>query len=749
MPVRPEARQTVTQNPPGFSWPMPRQDRTPSYTLEIRHPDQRIERIAVARNWYLPRSTWPAGAYAWRVTRDGVAGGSSEWRSFELVPGARALFDTTSLPAVATDTQWHAQVAAKPHPRVMDPAYMARLLPLLSGPRKVAWDGMMARVQRQMTDPAQAPGNPPGPNDGSADWVLAASRQASDEYYRIDNAAVAWRVLSTPGPLADTARANQVLADFKSRVFNLARWDSSTLDGQTNDTDAPVRTILWAMALGYDQLHTQLTPAERTTLLQAISTRAAQVEQRVFGINHSLLRYPLDSHAIAAVGALGAATAVMSGTSPAFGADRFGRVVPYLYVLGHPWGGADGGWANSGAYGEFYMNNLFPYYDGLSDATGVNIYRVQQLQNYPRYRLYTIPPGMQHAPFGDGAVAEGSPVSYYSYWLATRIPGPVTDWLSTQQPVGGNHTPVARTVASPATHPATSTSPGSMPSSAVFESIGQVSMHSSLTDAARTSVHFRSSPYGAHNHGHADQNHFVVGSQGKALLIDSGYYDFFNSPHAQAWYRQTRAHNAITYDGGTGQRIRIGSMPGDHSSAGSITGWHQGGGFTMATGDATAAYDKATVTRAVRSLAYVAPGLLLVHDDLAAQRPVRWEWNFHALDAPQLQGGAQEGTVKITRGTATLCMRQIAGDRFGELATTTQFPVDPDLRGGFAPQHHGTWRRSAASTQHHGVVLIDVGCTLTTPPTVQEGAEGITIGMGGRQFRFTRGTLPAYALQNP
>lgn len=743
MPVRPEAGQPVMQNPPGFTWPLPRQDASPQFTLEIRHPDQRLERIALAQNWYLPRTLWPAGRYAWRVTRGAGSPAVSEWRSFDLGTGAKPLYDAGQLTVVASDAAWHARIAATAHPRVLDASRLNQLLPVLAGSRRVAWNALLARVQSQLTDPAQAPATGPSPNDGTPGWVLAVARKASEEHDRIDNSAVAWRVLSTPGPLADAARATAVQADLRARVLNLARWDTTALDGQTSDTDSPVRTVLWALAMGYDQLYPVLTAADRATLRQAITVRAAQVEQRVFGSRHTLLRYPLDSHASAAMGALAAASAVMSGDDPAFGVARFARVVPFMYAYVHPWGGADGGWANGGAYGEWFMNNLFPYFDGLSAAAGVDIYRVQQLQNYPRYRLYAIPPGTLQAPFGDGSGMEGNQVPYYAYWLATRVPNPITQWLATRLPLAGNHAPVARTVASPAVEPATASAPGALSPSALFEGTGQVSMHSSLTEAARTSVHFRSSPYGALNHGHADQNHFIVGSQGKALLIDSGYYDFFDSPHAQAWYRQTRAHNAITYDGGTGQRTRTGSLPGDHSSAGQIIGWHDGNGFTVATGDATAAYDQTTVTRAVRSLAYVAPGLLLVHDDLAARHPVRWEWNFHTLDAPQVQGGTQ-GTVKVTRSTATLCMRQLAGDRFGELASTTQFPADPDLRS-FAPQHHGTWRRSAASTQHHGVVLIDVGCTLATQPSVQETTEAITIGLGGRQFRFQRGELPAYA----
>jgi hypothetical protein len=48
------------------------------------------------------------------------------------------------------------------------------------------------------------------------------------------------------------------------------------------------------------------------------------------------------------------------------------------------------------------------------------------------------------------------------------------------------------------------------------------------------------------------------------------------------------------------------------------------------------------------------------------------------------------------------------------------------------------------------LVLIDVGCTLAaTAPTVREGPEGITVGIGGHWFRFQRGELPAYAQPSP
>ena len=72
--------------------------------------------------------------------------------------------------------------------------------------------------------------------------------------------------------------------------------------------------------------------------------------------------------------------------------------------------------------------------------------------------------------------------------------------------------------------------------------------------------------------------------------------------------------------------------------------------------------------------------------------------------------------------------------------------MDPDLAR-FATHHHGVWRRTGASVQHHGVVLVDVGCTLAAAPAVEEeeGADRITVALPGLRVRFERGQLPALA----
>ncbi|MBE9610911.1 heparinase II/III domain-containing protein [Chitinilyticum piscinae] len=279
--------------------------------------------------------------------------------------------------------------------------------------------------------------------------------------------------------------------------------------------------------------------------------------------------------------------------------------------------------------------------------------------------------------------------------------------------------------------------PDNRSTSALFESVGQVTMHSDLTDKNRTTIHFRSSPYGAINHGHADQNAFTVGSQGSALLISSGVYDYYFSPHAQAWYRQTKASNALTYDGGIGQQAERW-----YAATGKIRAYMDGGDFTITTGDATRAYDPATIQRVLRTLVYLKDNLLLVHDDASASKPVSWEWNFHTQEAASAAGGPQ-GMIAVQRGQAKLCMQQLAGSPLTKLAQTDQYPVNPSTSG-WTPTHHAVWSVATPGTSFESLVLIDIGCQESSKPVVQRDGSALLVKVRDREFRFEAGKLPQY-----
>ena len=92
--------------------------------------------------------------------------------------------------------------------------------------------------------------------------------------------------------------------------------------------------------------------------------------------------------------------------------------------------------------------------------------------------------------------------------------------------------------------------------------IGWVAMHTALGQADRDVwALFKAGRFGSISHSHGDQTSFQLNAWGEPLIIDSGYYPWYGSPHHQLWYRQTRAHNTILING-RGQAIQSMSANG-------------------------------------------------------------------------------------------------------------------------------------------------------------------------------------------
>ncbi|MGH8642362.1 MAG: Ig-like domain-containing protein, partial [Burkholderiales bacterium] len=209
----------------------------------------------------------------------------------------------------------------------------------------------------------------------------------------------------------------------------------------------------------------------------------------------------------------------------------------------------------------------------------------------------------------------------------------------------------------------------------------------------------------------------------------SGHFDDYNTPHWLQWYKQTRAHNAVTFDGGQGQTVfeetgRLGP--------GMITGYLQRPDYDIVSGDATQAYGGA-LKEARRSLVYLRPNLAIVYDRLASDIPRRWEWNIHALNAMTV---LSEQRISIHNDPQSLCVDMLAGPAV-QFAQTDLFTADP---GNGAPrQWHGSFHSVAPLASTEFIALLNVGCVPTAASaskangvwSVQVGEKTITIAADG------------------
>jgi hypothetical protein len=388
--------------------------------------------------------------------------------------------------------------------------------------------------------------------------------------------------------------------------------------------------------------------------------------------------------------------------------------LPLALNLMSPWGGEDGGFANGSAYGLWAVGDQLLFWYALRHASGIDVAQKGWVRNWGRFMAYFDPPGSPVRLFGDGheqskMLEEHKPRFGKGY--ANFAPTPLARWWASR--LSGEDAQRAEYLMSPPADSARPTPlPAGTPNSLYLPSTGWVAMHSALADDKRTSVYFKSAPppFGAFNHAHADQNSFVVNAGGQRLAIESGYYDSYKSPHWRKWLHQTRAKNAITYDGGKGQLYY---EQDNRMGYGAITRFAAAPGHDLVTGEAAQAYGGA-LRQARRTLVYVRPNLIVVHDKLASDTPRQWEWNIHALSKMDVLSNQK---IRISSEKESLCVEMLAAPalRFSQTSEWTEAPKRGE------PQWHGRFSSAEPLAAAEFIALLNVGCTGTKASATAEG----------------------------
>lgn len=538
---------------------------------------------------------------------------------------------------------------------------------------------------------------------------------AFGEEEKILQASLAWQIAGDRASLAEARR----------RALSIAAWSAQ---GATSFRahDQAGRSVAWTLTLVFDWLHSELSGEERNLLLAAITPRVKEIlSDMPYGLDDGRRQDKnlYDSHGAVTLARMTAMCAILIDQGAIF-ENCFRNLAPRYLTRPVPWGEEDGGYANGTNYAQWDMlGTHFVVWDLLKQTIGVDLWKTPWAQGYGRFLAYFLPPGTPSGLFGDGAEKDWRAIwATQGKAYAAHFPSPLADWYERNQ--FGENTANLSLVISPLRD--WRAIPGALPQGTAqgihIPSIGWVAMHSNLGDRSRTSVYFKSSPYGSYNHSHADQNSFVIHARGKILAADSGYYDFYNSPHWKEWYKRTRAHNAITYDGGQGQ------VHNTMAAKGNITQFVHNAAFDLVTGDATVAYG-GELSRAVRSMVYVRPDLLLAFDVLASDTPRTWEWNIHALSQMKVTG---ERTVEIVQDGVRLCVHMLDAPE-GAFSQTDRFTAEPN--GKYPNQWHGRFSTRAKSLRTEFIALLDVDCQRPEVKVRREGQKRV-VSLGGREFVF-------------
>lgn len=698
----PVDRQIQAQNPPAFAWAQyPGTTAPPSYVVEVLKNGVVFATYTAKRTFYLPTTAFGAGQYSWRV-RPSTNTDWSTPRTFTIDSSSQAF-------EVPDNELIRSKVLAHPRPRQQRADFLplSAWTPALRTARGAALTRLTAQVTSLMPGGARALA---APSDSL--WPVTSSTPSAARTAYVTQ--ISQAIGSATNQMLGAALLYQLTGESKYLQEALARGNQLAVldpEGMTSyvNHDMATRSIMLTLAKCADLLSVELNkdPQRKALWMAAISARVNPMYADLIKNNYRLDQTPFDAHGVIALGYLAVISTLTMGDIPAATTWFDFSFRSYVNAV-YAWSGPEGGYANGTSYAMFNTEYALQLWQPMAEATGVNIFTKPWSNGFARYLMHFLPPGAPGQVFGDQH--EGDIYNFVLKGFVSRFKTPQAAWY-VKNIVGEEADLTLFQAPYPLPVETVTATPVPPPNAALYPTIGWVAMHSNLADRARTSVYFKSSPYGSYNHGHGDQNALVIDSGGRRLLIESGYEDYYYSPLVMSWYRQTKSHNAITFNNGVGQLIN--DNVNNLSRNGKITAFSTTPTLDYAAGDATPAYGGA-LTSAVRKVWYLrGQDAVVVVDRLSAPTALSFEWNLHAA-GPIAKESAT--AVKITKVDRTLCITSLGGE-----ANSYQPRSGPPPAPG-KTEDHGAFVKTSVAQTGEFIVLLDVGCkrpktTLTTTAT--------------------------------
>ncbi|MCW5553693.1 MAG: DUF4962 domain-containing protein [Verrucomicrobiae bacterium] len=644
---RPADGSTVRMNPPSLTWLHETAART--YTVQWSRRADFSDATTTTNlpfNVHTHSAPLTQGQYFWRYRFTDKDGKDSNWsvsRSF-TVPA-----DAIEFP-MPTRAQQRDRVP-QAHPRLfMRPEDLPRLRELASGRDAAAFARLLAEADRYIADgPTPEPEHLGSATDKENKELIKywwPNRTQTEKACREAETIAFVYLLSGEKKYGEAAR---------KWILHLASWDP---DGPTNfrlNCEAG-KPMLYRLPRAYDWAWDTLTEADREKA-RAVMLRRAQdawISGEIGrGVGH--LNRPFSSHGNRTWHKLAECAIVFLGEIPE-AETWLDYAVNKFYAAFPVWSDDDGGWHEGVSYWGGYMNKAVTWLQFANTALGIDGFKKPFFSQVGDYPLYVAPPGSPNMGFSDlsfrpppqswggfieyflraGSGNAGADKSHAGYWR----------WWTQQWQMRGEGGLMGflYNASLPPLPPAKA--PTDLPPSKIFHGIGVASLHTTLLDSA-DDVHllFKSSPFGSQSHGHNPQNSFQLNAYGESLLTTCVYRDLHGSKFHTRWAWSTVAHNAVLVDG-------EGQIPHSATSMGRIVDSKLTPEWDYVEGDALAAYG-GKLTRARRKIAFVKPDLIVICDDLAAPKPVSYQFMLHALSPFTVAEADARLTAKQPKASVT------------------------------------------------------------------------------------------------
>ena len=720
MSYSPADGEVVSVNPPPFTW-VPAADET-IYVLEVAKDKGFTDFVYRGETLHVStvslNEPLAPGDYCWRYgIKEGDVIEYSQVRSFTVPDNAQVWPRPSAADMIAQVPQ------ARPHLFVLPDALAAYRERAATGDLQEVKDSIVRQCEKHLDEELVA--EPPPVTGTGAERGL--------------NYAKIFRETRPPMDLMETCALAYLLTgdakygnEAKRRILYFFGWNTEgTTSYRSNDEPA-----MWVMMRGiraYDWTHDLFTEEERNLVEPSMRVRAAQFydhlrNRRRFHTN------PYESHAGRTLGFLGEAALEFAHEWPE-AQEWLDYVTTCFWNVYPAWGKNDGGWHEGPGYWSAYMSFALHFVVPLRLATGADLMEKPFFRNTPYYLLYTNPPYAQISPFGDGENGRGGGggKGLVMYAFSSLLGDPYLRWYAEESGVDvpADILGVVLSKDAPTAKP-----PLDLPQTRYFPGVGLVSLHTALGNAAED-IHFliHSDPYGPISHAHADENAFTLEAYGEALAIASGYYPWYGSDHHSGWQWESKSSNTITFNGGIGQAKR------SAKSKGRIVQVVSNGTFDYVQADATEAY-QGKLTKCVRHVVHIRPGVFVIYDDVAAPEPVTFEWRLHGNAPVEAEGNK----MKIVQGDAVLNVDFVMPTT---LSMSTHEGAEPPPENDYPPQYYAiaATAEPVATTGYLAVLSperTDERIPMAIVPLASGDTPGLRININGEEtlVAFKKDTLP-------
>lgn len=441
------------------------------------------------------------------------------------------------------------------------------------------------------------------------------------------------------------------------RMVSISQWDPEGSSYLGHNDEAHM-SVIWHGSKVVDWVWEQFTDEERALVIEQFRRRGEITFEHMHDCGtYGVTRF--DSHAGREIVFLALLAMVFHEHIPQ--ARRWlDWLRPVLCGIWPIWAEDDGAWAEGPSYGLAYVDIMTMFATALKRGCGVDLYRRPFWAGHARWRRDILPPYAEWMGFGDHSECwrgtwlsnaalveridrETGQFALSEYVAEMRaaaeqleerprvaLPGfSAQDYLA--EPVEAEQTPeVNERVLR------------------VYADVGWAAFRTNVHDPERDiALVFRSSPYGAVSHSHANNNDFFIHVAGRCLLMPSGYYAGYGSAHHTHWVWHSKSHNCVTLS-------EAGQIMRSHDSVGSTDVPFEDERIAYLRGTAGASYaDRALRCR--RHVAYLKDhSAFLMIDEFVARPGIvsALEWNAHSWNEFVVDEAAR--SFRVERGGSVI-----------------------------------------------------------------------------------------------